>query len=172
MKRMLLMISVLLFSITPAHGQAGVGKKYGTRDPFVCKSTKEPATGAPSSSQIKNYVKCKAEKTGGCCIWLMENVQVEIGKSRPFSSWSDVGNPDIDNSQPVYPIRGTYDDYQCSPPSVAGGFGLPKGQNCSVKKGALFAGICYKTTFSDWSCPVKATGDVLKGVQTNQPPPK
>jgi hypothetical protein len=121
MKRMLLMICILSFCITPAHGQAGVGKKYDTRDLFVCKSTKEPARGAPSSSQITDYMKCKAEKTGGCCIWLMENVQVETGKSRPFSSWSDVGNQDIDNSQPVYPIRGTYDNYQCYPPGSSGG---------------------------------------------------
>src|ERR1019366_10418405 len=113
-----------------------------------------PTIPAPSSSQIIDYVKCKEEKTGGCCIWLMENVQPEIGKSRPFSAWSDVGNHDIDNSQPVYPIRGTYDDYQCSPPSIAGGFGAPKGQNCSVKKADPFVGICYKTTFGDWSCPV------------------
>jgi hypothetical protein len=171
MKSILLTIFALSLWVTPAHGQAGVGKKYDTRDPFVCKSTKEPATGAPSSSQITEYVKCQEEKTGGCCIWLMENVQPEVGKSRPFSS-SDAWIHDIDNSQPVYPIRGTYDAYQCSPPSVSGGFGAPKGQNCSVKKADPFVDICYETTFGDWKCQVHDTTDPLKGVQAGQAPPQ
>jgi len=38
---------------------------------------------------------------------LFQNLTVEIGKSRPFSAWSDSGYSSIDNSQPVHPIRGS-----------------------------------------------------------------
>jgi len=171
MKKLLLSICAFAFWITPAHSQNGVGRQYDTRDPFVCKSTKAPARGAPSPSQLIDYVKCKSEKIGGCCIWLMENVHVEVGKSRPFSSWSDVGNQDIDNSQPVYPIRGTNDAYQCSPPGSSGGNVPAKGKNCWVTRAAAFEGICYKTTFGDRSCPVHGTA-APKTVQTDMPPPK
>ena len=94
MRRLVLAVLTIAGTIGLAYGQAGVGKQYDTRDPFVCKSSKEPAKGAPSPSQAKNYVRCAAEKTAGCCIWLMENVQVEVGKSRPFSGYTDVGNED------------------------------------------------------------------------------
>jgi hypothetical protein len=154
------------------YGQAGAGQKYGTRDPFVCKSTIEPATGAPSPSQVKDYVKCNkisGESIAGGYSWLLENAQFQIGKSRPFSSWSDVGSKTIDNSQPVYPIRGTVDSYQCGRP---GAIGFPAGGNCHVRKAAPFEGTCFKTTFGDWSCQGKQMGDPLLGVQVNMPPPK
>ena len=37
-------------------------------------------------------------------LYLLENVQVEVGKGRPFQE-SDLNFPDIDNSQRLYPIR-------------------------------------------------------------------
>jgi hypothetical protein len=157
-------------SLGLAHGQAGVGKKFDTRDPHECSALPKVTGSAPSPGQIRDLVTCKSESTGGCCIYLVENVKVEIGKSRPFSSWSDVGNQDIDHSQPVYPIRGTADKYQCQPPG--GPPYPPKGKNCAVRMASPFQGICYKTTFGDWSCPVQDAENPLKGVQANMPPPK
>jgi hypothetical protein len=92
MRRLLPTVLTIAASIGLAHGQAGVGKKFDTRDPLECSSLKKVTAGVPSSSQIRDLVTCKAEGTGGCCIYLYDNVKVEIGKSRPFSSWSDVGN--------------------------------------------------------------------------------
>jgi hypothetical protein len=154
------------------YGQPGVGAKYDTRDPVVCKSTKEPATGALSPSQAKAYVRCAAEKIGGGNIFLVENVEIEVGKSRPFSGYTDVGHEDIDNSQPVYPIRGAADFYQCSPPGSSGGNVPVKGQNCTLTKAAPIGGTCYKTTFGDWHCATHGTGAAFVGVHTNMPPPK
>lgn len=150
-------------------GQTGGGKPYETRDPFVCKSKKDPAKGAPSGSHLKEYVLCTNERIGGGYIGLLQNLQVEIGKSRPYSAWSDSGNTSIDNSQPVYPIRGSYDLYSCRPP---GSMGFPAGRNCNVRKSTEFTGICFKTTFSDWSCPVRSVGDGLAGITYSVPPPK
>jgi hypothetical protein len=172
MKSILLTIFVLSGSLTLAHGQAGAGKYYDTRDPFVCKSTKDPAKGAPSPSQVKDYVQCNkisGESIAGGYIHLLENAQFQVGKGNPYSAWSDAGSIDIDNSQPVYPIRGTVDSYSCRPP---GTMGFPAGKNCDVRKAVSFSGTCFKTTFGDWSCQGKLLGDPLTGVQTSVPPPK
>jgi hypothetical protein len=152
-----------------AYGQPGAGKPYDTRDPFACKSKKEPAKGAPSASQVKDYVLCTNEKIAGGYIGLFQNLQVEIGTSRPYSAWSDSGNSSIDNFQPVFPIRGSAEFYSCRPP---GSMGSPAGQNCQMTKGFTFKGTCFKTTFGDWSCPIQGTSPPFAGVQNNIPPPK
>jgi hypothetical protein len=172
MRRFVLAALAVAGTIALSYGQPGVGAKYDTRDPVVCKSTKEPATGGPSPSQAKDYVRCAAEKIGGGNIFLMENVEIETGKSRPFSGYTDVGHEDIDNSQPVYPIRGTADFYQCSPPGSSGGDVPAKGHNCTLTKATPIAGTCYKTTFGDWHCPTHGTGPAFVGVHPNMPPPK
>jgi hypothetical protein len=45
-------------------------------------------------------------------LYLLENVQAEVGKGRPFQA-TDLNFPDIDNTQLLYPIRGSYDWYVC-----------------------------------------------------------
>jgi hypothetical protein len=166
------MIFVLSGTLTLAHAQEGSGKQYDTRDPFVCASTKAPATGAPSLAQISNYVRCNAisgEKIAGGYISLFENAKFEIGKSRPFSSWDNGGDIAIDNAEPVYPIRGSFDLYSCRPP---GSMGYPAGRNCHLTKATAFTGDCFKTTFGDWSCQGHTVGAPLSGEQTEVAPPK
>jgi hypothetical protein len=170
MRNMLALLLIFGGTAICAHAQdANTGKDFATRDPFVCKSKKDPARGAPSGSQLIDYIRCANEKISGGYISLLQNVQAEVGKSRPYSAWSDVGNADIDNSQPVYPIRGSYDLYSCRPP---GSMGFPAGANCNVFKANTFAGICYKTTFGDWSCPVQGTSAPFTGEQDSVAPPK
>jgi hypothetical protein len=161
---------VILASVAAqAANQPGAGREYDTRDPSSCRSKKEPARGAPSASLLREYVRCSNERTIGGYIGLFENLQVEIGRSRPYSDWSDAGNLGIDNFQPVYPIRVTADFYSCRPP---GSMGFPKGRNCELKKATTFEGTCFKTTFGDWSCPVHGTSDPLAGIESNIAPPK
>jgi len=172
MRRFVSAVLTIAGTIGLSYGQTGLGAKYDTRDPFTCKSKKEPAKGAPSASQVKDYVRCNSisgEKTGGGYLSLFENAQFEIGKSRPFSSWYDAGSTAIDNSEPVYPIRGTFDLYSCRPP---GSMGSPAGANCTRKKATEFTGTCFKTTFGDWSCQGHTMGDGFAGVETNIAPPK
>ncbi|MDQ6759380.1 MAG: hypothetical protein M3Z32_05865, partial [Acidobacteriota bacterium] len=45
-------------------------------------------------------------------LYLLENVKVEIGKGRPYHA-SDSLAQNIDPSQSVYPIHGSYDEFQC-----------------------------------------------------------
>jgi hypothetical protein len=168
--------AVMIFAIsgtfTLAHAQAGGGAEYATRDPFACASTKAPAKGAPSPAQVSDYVRCNAisgEKIAGGYISLFQNAKFEIGKGKPFSSWDNGGDLAIDNAEPVYPIRGSFDLYSCRPP---GSMGYPAGRNCHLTKATAFAGECFKTTFGDWSCQGHTTGDPLAGVQAEVVPPK
>ena len=171
---MLVVLVVLCGTGVLAYGQPGAGKPYDARDPFICKSKKDPAKGAPSPGQVKDYIQCANEGiTAG--LLLVENVQVEIGKSRPYSSGSDSGGGEIDPAQPVYPVRGTWDYYTCWIPhpgsTVYPVYSGDKGKNCNVNKAAAFAGACYKTSFGDWSCRVRPA-DFSATVTANVPPPK
>lgn len=166
---MLALLVIVCAAGVSVTAQSGGGKVYDTRDPVVCTSKKLPAKGAPSNAQLLDYVRCRNEVIANGNIWLLQNLVVEIGVSRPYSAYSDSGNGDIDNYQPVYPIRGTYDGYLCRPP---GSDGAPAGHNCTETKAATYAGICYKTTFGDWSCPVHGTSAPFAGQQLNVAPPK
>lgn len=120
---------------------------------------------------MKDYVRCNSvsgESIAGY-IWLLENAQFEIGKGNPYSSWADSGRIGIDNSQLVYPIRGTVDSYSCQPPGTTG---FPPGRNCHARKATAFTGACFTTTFGDWSSQGHMLGDPVTGVEVNISPPK
>lgn len=134
--------------------EPGVGAKYESRDPFVCASRKEPASGAPSANRLKDLVRCGTggERVASQMLYLLENLQVEVGKGRPYQA-SDRQSHNIDPSFPVYPIRGSYDRYQCSLVNNAIDLRAYKsGANCSVYPNPEATGVCYKTTFGDWNC--------------------
>jgi hypothetical protein len=59
----------------------------------------------------------------------------------------------LDPSKPVYPIRGSYDKYQCDALNPKLGMkGRNAGDNCSVYPNPKAEGICYTTTFGEWDC--------------------
>ena len=147
MKRLMITVFAALGFLQLLNAQTGVGAKYGARDPVTCRSKKEPAKGAPTPEQVKLYVMCEAEGVKFDYLHLYENVQVEIGKARPFNPSTDSLKSDADVNSPVYPIRGSYDGYSC---------GLVDrtnyGRNCMVQGQPQATGSCYKTSFGDWSC--------------------
>jgi hypothetical protein len=169
MRTILLAALSIASTVGLANCQAGAGKPYGSRDPFVCRGQKEPARGAPSPSQLKDYVRCQMETGDGFKGMLLENVKAEVGTSRPYSSFTDSGASDIDVRQPVYPIRGSADYYKCAVLGVDA-----PGHNCLVLKALEFKGICYKTTFGEWSCPSDYPNYGVKydEAQKEMPPPK
>jgi hypothetical protein len=174
MRTLLGVMLVFAGALAPAYGQTGVGAKYGSRDPFVCKSKKDPAKGTPSPSQIKDYVRCDVQLGEGVHIpgnnlYLLDNVQVEIGKGRPYQV-SDMNLRDIDSSQPVYPIRGSYDKYQCG--VVSADIHYQRGKNCRIYRHPHATGICYKTTFADWDCMMIDESVSWRDYQEDVPPPK
>ena len=148
---------------------------YGTREPLTCASTKEPAKGAPSAEQAARYFRCGPTGEGVRIrsLYLMEDVKVEVGKARPFrgggmSGGVDINMPDVDPSQPVYPIRGSFQQYQCNNPKTSIS---PEGKNCDQSNIPKASGVCYRTTFGDWTCTlgsdnpaVDLTTHVRKGI--------
>ncbi|HEX9202192.1 MAG TPA: hypothetical protein VF865_21720 [Acidobacteriaceae bacterium] len=161
MTRHLLICAFLAIGATVAlPAQQGTGKKFATRDPFVCKSKKDPAKGAPSPDQIKQYFRCNSEtgerSSGSNYLYLLDNITVEVGAGRPYQV-SEMSIPEIDPSKLVYPIRGSFDRYQCSDPAHAsqdarGNSVSPPGKNCSLFLAPHATGICWRTTFGDWDC--------------------
>jgi hypothetical protein len=154
---------LLALSLAPFAQAQGVGAKYGTRDPAVCKSTKEPEKGAPTAEQVAQYVRCgyEREDTRNDNLWLKENLKAEIGKGRPYTS-DLINMSDADTTQPVYPIRGSFVQYMCRITKYA------PGKNCSMWESPAATGLCYRTTFGDWKCGMQ---DLNSKVSHNQPPP-
>lgn len=147
-----------------------IGAPYGSRDPVTCASRKAPASGAPSPAQVAQYVQCDpegGEGVRGHFIHLMTSVKAEIGAGRAFSPIAD-RMTDIDVRQPVYPIRGSYNWYQCG--NVRGG--APAGANCGLYVESNATGKCYKTTFGDWRCIMNDATAVAKGPKFGVAPPQ
>ena len=149
-RRLTLILFLLLASGSMAFSQAGIGHKYGTRDPHVCKSTKAPAKGAITVRLAKEYLLCDTEAESGGFLYLLENVKVEVGKGRRYNPKSD-DYTDIDSSSLVYPIRGSYTEFQCSAEN-RGSILYNIGKNCNSGDQPHALGLCYRTTFSDWHC--------------------
>jgi len=169
--KVLVTLVVALLAGSVAYGQAGTGAKYGTRDPVTCKSKKEPAKGGPTAEQAAMYWRCDKEGTrsgSDTNLYLFENVKLEVGKARPFQA-SDQMLTDADPSQPVYPVRGMTEIYQCNDPSRM----TPPapGHNCNFTPGSAVTGACYKTAFGDWRCELGYEYDFRK-VQRNIEGPK
>ena len=153
----------LLLGVTGAFAQdkKGIGARFDTRDPTSCASRKEPAKGALTADQAKQYWLCEAEymeKAGSPendQLWLDTNVHVEVGKGRPFNIVTDSGcTPctDIDPSQPVYPIRGSYTAWKCVSVHPCCGINVAPGKNCFKGENPAATGMCFRSTFGDWHC--------------------
>ena len=149
----------------------GVGAKFGARDPHTCNSRKEPAKGTLTAEQVKKYFFCDQERvwTGATTFLnLVTDVKVEIGKGRPFNRSTDgFQNSDIDASEMVYPIRGGFTKWQCSP---HGEWNVVPGKNCTKFENPNAGGTCWKSTFSEWHCTMLD----VKGPEPvgNLPPPR
>ena len=148
---------------------AGEGAPYGTRDPAICASTAEPKTGAISADLAKRYLACHLEGVSGPNMYLVENVQVQVGKGTPFLQLDfgqRPGNADPDGL--VYAIRGSYRLYQCARPSA---FMQNTGKNCTARENPNATGECYRSGFGDWVCNMQDLAAINNGIP-DQPPPR
>jgi hypothetical protein len=154
-------LALLLSSFVFGRAEAQTGAKYGTRDPAVCRSKTEPTKGAPTPAQAFQYWQCKKEKGVDTRynIYLYENARLEVGKGRPYQV-SDMNLSAIDPSLSVYPVRGTFDVYQCQDPAHMAA-PAPR-RNCNLHENVDATGVCYKTTFGDWDCEIGYNIDVRK----------
>ena len=169
LKHMTLLVTLVFILAVPlVHAQAGIGKKFGARDPRTCASTKEPARGGPSADQAKQYFICGIEGINHFgSLKLVDNVTLEVGKGRPFDRRTD-STSDIDPSQTVYPIRGGFTMWVCEERTRVTG---DPNKNCSRETYSKNTGICYRDTFGDWHCELSYSPN-FRETDHNVPPPK
>ena len=133
----------------PVQALTGIGAAYGARNPRTCASTKAPVSGPLSAQQAVQYFICGKEgQFGDNYLYLVGDVRIEVGKGRPFLAKTDIIS-DADTDSPVYPIRGSWTEYQVRRISASG---ETRGKNCNVYLNRPASGLCYRTTFGDWSC--------------------
>jgi hypothetical protein len=133
--------------------QPGAGAKFGARDPRTCSSRNQPAKGAPTAAQLRQYFICQEEGvtksySGSVTLNLLTDVVVQVGNGRPFNIATDSW-PDVDPSKTVYPIRGGYTQWSCG---VLGEDGYVAGHSCNRVLQPHASGICYMDSFGDWQC--------------------
>jgi hypothetical protein len=129
----------------------GLGSRYGTRPPKNCVSRAEPAEGAVSPDQARQYFICDAEVEGVTGLALVTNVRVEVASGRAFNYNTDSGHTSIDPKQVVYDIRGAYTRYECHQPAARDN-AFARTHNCSAFDEPAAEGLCFKNTFGDWHC--------------------
>lgn len=147
-------LSALAATSAVARGQAGVGAKYGARDPRTCASRTVPARGAPSPAQVAQYMACGHEKELGGALYLLDQVQVTgVAAGRPYNRFEDRNMGDVDVRVPVYAIRGSYTEYSCSAVwNASSDRAAHAGSNCVAYAHPHATGLCNKDTFGDWHC--------------------
>ena len=143
---------------------AAADSPFGAREPRTCQPGK--FDGPPTARQAMDLFICASEKYAGGYEYLVSNVTVQTGKSRPYSAWSDSGATDMDVTQAVYPIQGRLTAYQCSRRDAM--LGQDPARNCIRTDSDPATGTCYKSTFGEWHCFMMGAGVFTQGYQ---PPP-
>lgn len=143
-----------------------VKERYGTRQLAQCADRTKPAKGAPSTTQAQQYLKCHWEKESSGAVYLLEDIKLEVApKGRAYDRSAYL--PEVDTSHPIFDLRGSYLQYQClgiwSDRSNAG-------KNCNLYEHPKAKGVCWKTTFGDWTCTMSDLYAVK--LVTNGPPPR
>ncbi len=156
--------------------QTGIGAKFGTHDPYSCKSTTAPRQGAITAALAAQYVTCTVDRIDhDGNLFLAENMKVEVGAGVPYQTAGVIGVEDIEPDGKIYAIRGSYDQYLCAPVNSTGYVfngqrqGVNVGRNCSLWHATHATGHCYRTSFGDWKC---AMFDSDARIISDQPPPR
>lgn len=122
---------------------------YQARAPRKCASLTRP----PSAAQAAVMVQCTMDSVSPGGLGLVQDVKLDLGKPRAFVYWTDAGLSGIDLQAQVYPLRGSYSNYNCRLISNM----APAGKSCLKSTVSRAIGWCWKTSFGDWKC--KMQGD-------------
>jgi hypothetical protein len=137
-------------SVAASASHAQVGESFNSREPVACPSGDAAPKDKPTVEQAVLIFRCVNEVVSGY-LYLIEEVKLDIGGARPAQFGDNY--PQIDRDRPVYPIRGSWVEYQCHNIKTYPG-AAPN--NCAVFDKSNGAGICYVTTFGDWRCQMQA----------------
>ena len=150
----------LLATSSAAFAQS-VGAPFEARDPHTCADTKAPASGDITTALASKYLLCDLESQRGDMLYLVENLHVTIGAGRPYTR-SDSYLHNADTTGTIYPIRGSFDQYQCAKVSA---YMENTKRNCTLYPSPKASGSCYRTSFHDWSCDMLDSNNNLDARQ-------
>ena len=144
----------------------GLGAQYGARDPATCANRKVEIT----AETAKKLLACDSEgELMRDQLYLITDEVVQVGSPRAFNYQQDSIATAIDVKQPVYDIRGSYKQYQCSRLSSEPN-DYAKTHNCNKYPAAAGgSGRCYTDTFGDKHCQM--TGGGPTQLKEQMPPP-
>jgi hypothetical protein len=118
--------------------------QYQSRAPRTCAKVTSP----PSVALAAVLVQCSMEADTDFGVGLVQDIKIEMGKSRKFIYNTDAGLPGIDLDAQVYPLQGDYTAYLCRTINNMS----PAGANCGKTVMTSANGWCYKTSFGDYKC--------------------
>ncbi|HTD28760.1 MAG TPA: hypothetical protein VK660_05175 [Xanthomonadaceae bacterium] len=133
--------------------------EYQARAPRKCASV----TQQPSSAQATIMVQCSMDGLTATGLGLIQDVKLEMGASRPFNNWSDLGLSGIDSNAKVVPLRGSYTGYFCGLVGTA-----PAGHTCLKSVVPVAEGWCWRTSFGDYKCKMQGSAP---NMESGMPPP-
>ena len=141
-------IVITLGAFGSVFAQNGIGKKYNSRDPRTCSQTASK-TNAPTIAEAVASVICNTEHEAGIeTLMLVDDVKVtQIGKGLPYNRNSGGNLADIDVDFLIYPIRGSFKQYQCTLSD-----GKVPEKSCLMTEYPNAEGRCYKNGFGQWLC--------------------
>ena len=146
-----------------------INEKFGSREPRNCDDTRAPVKGAITADLAKKYFISQAEKVWSGHMYLVENVKLEVGASIPYHPTLGAFEA-IDVRVPLYPIRGSYIQYQCN--NLKTEHVGPPDTNCTIYNYPKATGYCYKTTLGEWHCFMADRSNNPEDMQRGVAPPK
>lgn len=162
--RCLILLLIIIAAPMPAQA-AGIAELYGTREPYQCGPFTDISGSAPTAEEALAIYVCDYERNPvgiASKLFLLEDVSIQVGRSRPFGQTSDFSLHDADPSLAVFPIRGTATRIQCGEINTRN-----QGANCAETP-SRGEGTCYRNTFGEWSCTMFMTD--AGPLRTNLPP--
>ena len=143
--------------------------RFGTsRVPRSCPSRSAPRTGAISVEQAKMYLTCHLERGSDSSLRFVTDLELQVAPRSRLPNGSDLYRAAaqsiaLDQSKPLYDIRGSYTDYICGRTTAA----VAEKRNCGSSNMSAGKGICFKDTFGDWFCLI--TSSMSKEKRTAPP---
>lgn len=148
-----------------APAQAEMFELYGTREPYQCGPYAfEPGHTLTGEEAAAIYVcEYEADPVGiGSNLFLIEDIELQVGSPRQYGTSADYALFDADSSQPLFPVRGSLTVVQCKTLSDRN-----RGANCTEYPSDV-DGTCFATTFAEWRCVFSLTD--AGAWRTNIPP--
>ena len=150
----------LAASCSGAFALDGSGAGWGARDPGSCVPLRQ--AGPPSAEEAAALFRCRREAAYDASgeLWLMEDVDVEVGGARPFMEmYNVIDMPDADTTKPVHPIKGGWTWAVCTTRADAAD---PDG-NCRETDVSAATGACWVTRAGDWRCFMNGRSGETRG---------